>query len=77
MTPKEKAEELVDRMYFSRRYEDEENYIPKQAWNHAKQCALIAVDEIIEVLVDLSNGEFTYIHNVEYWQEVKKEIEKL
>ena len=46
-----------------------------------KQCALIAVDEIIE---DLS---FLWLHNAEfeeqldtrekYWQEVKQEIEKL
>jgi hypothetical protein len=43
----------------------------------AKQCALILVDEIIKVLVELSKGEFTFIYYVEYWQEVKQEIEKL
>jgi hypothetical protein len=40
----------------------------------AKQCALILVDEIIKVLVELSKGEFTFIYYVEYWQEVKQEI---
>jgi hypothetical protein len=67
MTPKEKARELV-----------------RQFWDlgnmdivKSKVCALIAVDEIIKVLVELSEGKFTFIHNVEYWQEVKQEIEKL
>jgi hypothetical protein len=37
-----------------------------------KQCALIAVDEIIKI-------EKHHCHNlwVDYWQEVKQEIEKL
>jgi hypothetical protein len=67
MEAKEKAKELVDK--FS-------NVALLDSYE-AKQCALIAVDEIIENLVELSNGVFTFIHNVEYWQEVKREIEKL
>jgi hypothetical protein len=43
----------------------------------AKQCALVAVQEIIEKLVELSDGKFTYINDVQYYQEVKQEIEKL
>jgi hypothetical protein len=38
----------------------------------AKQCALIAVDEIIK---ELKNFGLKY--SVEWWEEVKKEIEKL
>lgn len=70
MTPKEKAIELILVYYNLGKH----LYVPI---SYAKQCALIAVDEIIENLVELSNGEFTFIHNVEYWQEVKQEIEKL
>ena len=57
MTPKEKAEELVGKYYF-------------QVFNinQQKQCALIAVDE---VLINVSLGEH------DYWQNVKKEIELL
>jgi hypothetical protein len=66
MEAKEKAKELVDKMLAV--YDID---------NIAIDCALIAVDEIIEVLVELSEGKFTFIHNVEYWQEVKREIEKL
>jgi hypothetical protein len=59
MNAKEKAKDLFDKMYF----ETTTKY-------DAKQCALIAVDEII--------NEF-YTHPVAkmYWQEVKQEIEKL
>jgi hypothetical protein len=70
ISPEEKAKKLFDYYYFFMRNNKDRRYL-------SIQCALIAVDEIIEVLVDLSNGEFTYIHNVEYWQEVKQEIEKL
>jgi len=37
----------------------------------AKQCALIAVDEIIKTHIDRS------FFIVSYWQEVKQEIEKI
>lgn len=63
MTPKEKARELVHKYYIHSL--------------KGKECALIAVDEIIKNLVDLSNGEFTFIFNVQYWQEVKQEIQNL
>jgi hypothetical protein len=57
MTPKEKALELVEDMHDA----------PEIGYNeHAKQCALIAVDEILKLRV-----------NIPYWQEVKQEIEAL
>ena len=64
MTPKEKANELVDR--FRLNVLDYEN----NGLNSfkAKQCALIAVNEMIE--------HCNYA-NKWYWQEVKQEIEKL
>jgi hypothetical protein len=75
MTQEEKAKELFDKFY-SAIPNDEmgENY------NSAKQCALIAVDEILEIcsldcLTNLHNHEFEAKFN--YWQEVKQEIEKL
>lgn len=64
MTPKEKAIELFDKML---------NEIDKTCDDYftAKQCALIAVDEIIK-----DKKMFNQI-SVEYWEEVKQEIEKL
>jgi hypothetical protein len=73
MTPKEKAQELVESMAFSCR---ECDYEAK-----AKQCALIAVDEMVEEMAFMcimySNVEFEVEERRFYWQEVKKEIEAL
>ena len=82
MTPKEKAQELVDKfnnveIYISIEPTDIECQIKHTEGDAAKQCALIAVDEIIKLLVDLSDGDFTYIKEVMYYQEVRQEIEKL
>jgi hypothetical protein len=66
MTPKEKAIELVDKMYF----ETTTKY-------DAIQCVLIAVDEIIKSSPTII-GQMTGIKsNKKYWQKVKQEIEKL
>jgi len=65
MTPKEKAKELVAlycQLLSIRDYENKEK---------AKQCALIAVDEIQNLC--WNNNEV----GIKYWNEVKQEIEKL
>lgn len=68
MTPKEKATELISKMY--NHFEDDDAI----AYSTAKHCALIAVDEILNIEWD----EFEMSGNeVMYWQEVKQEIEKL
>ena len=66
MTPKEKAKELVDKYKF---------YLGNEQENikEAKDCALIAVDEILDAIV----GTYDFDTLNEYWQEVKQEIEKL
>lgn len=76
MTPKEKAKELVDKMYYSRRYDDTENYIPQRSFDHAKQCALIALQEMIELLDDLPINE-DVAKQFAYLQYVKQEIKLL
>jgi hypothetical protein len=70
-TPKEKAQDLVDRYYWT--FGD--GYLGEQ---HI-QCALIAVDEILNNFGLRTNGQnfYTEYSAVEYWQEVKKEIELL
>ena len=81
-SPKEKAEELLSKMA-----------MPKniyQGTELAKQCALIAVDEMLSALDsfgytgcmygDFETGRILYTDDKdpsEYWQEVKQEIEKL
>jgi hypothetical protein len=68
MTPQEKAEELIDKMYYIGRYDDKEDYNPAMAWERAKQCALIAVNELLEEC---------RLERDWYWDRVKEEIEKL
>ena len=67
MTPKEKAEELVDKFY---KINEGVNLI---YFEEAKQCALIAVDEILD-MVKHTPIEFI---ETDYWQEVKQEINEL
>jgi hypothetical protein len=77
MTPKEKAKYIVDRMYYTISNNGSymgENSIPHK-WEEAKKCALIAVDEIV-IAIDWHEFE-TPNKEIEYWQEVKQEIEKL
>ena len=66
MTPKEKAEELYNNMYHE---------LPARMGRHeiSKNCALIAVDELIKQQEKYNNGSF-YPSN--YWTEVKAEIQK-
>jgi hypothetical protein len=71
MTPKEKAKELIDKMYAT---QGPEYGITE---DEAKQCAIIAVDEIIELLLDLSKGFYTFSNNLKYYEKVKEEINKL
>jgi hypothetical protein len=69
MKPKEKAKELVDKMY---QYQWRKDTIE---FRNAKQCALIAVDEMLkEHFGDISDyGTRRYY----FLKEVKEEIEKL
>ena len=81
MTPKEKAEELVDKFYQTT---PNENYVNDplgigryEAWKQAKQCALIAVDEILIIQGAYTGNRDEFKTYLDYWQEVKQEIEKL
>ena len=69
MTPKEKAKELVEAMAFSCRECDYET--------KAKQCALIAVNEILDLKHIVTLRRNMHEMELEYWDEVKQEIEKL
>ena len=68
MTPKEKAQELVNK-YLTIEMSMYINDLPYMLLS--KQCALIAVSEMIEVLCIYEDISKDY----DYWQEVKQEIE--
>lgn len=70
-TPKEKAKQLVDKMSF------------EVCKTDAKQCALIAVDEMLSNAGMIWGGRNTETGLTardefrKYWREVKQEIDKL
>ena len=74
MTPKEKAKELIDK-FKNRSIELGETHSQLMA----EANALIAVDEI-DLLLQKSTPKddpYANLSSLEYWQEVKQEIEKL
>jgi hypothetical protein len=78
-TSTEKAKELINKFYDEIDYEIDgyKDDIPRVS----KNCALIAVDEIMKILTwhkDIDSGhDPTAIILYEYWEEVKQEINKL
>jgi len=77
MTAKEKAKELVDKFYQSQVAVLSKNGTAQWdliEYEIAIKSALIAVDEIIN---HHSQEQGLYRIDTYYWQEVKKEIEKL
>ena len=71
MTPKEKAKELFCKMYGCEINTNLKDIyiINGDGYFISKDSALIAVNEILNVL-------FQH-HKIDYWKEVKQEIEKL
>ena len=78
MTPKEKAKELIDSFrHHTRPYNENYNYIDCieehvndwESYYSAINCALIAADEIIEII----HSEGTLI-SYGYWNDVKQEL---
>ena len=70
MTPKEKSKELVNKFTDPVRWKLGQENVTQRA----KECALIAVDEILHSL------EYNTWQNreiIKYYEEVKQEIEKL
>lgn len=77
MTSQQKAQALFDKYFLLTSHAMDEKY----GWvavalnkSLTKQCAIVAVDELIEEQEKYNNGTF-YPSN--YWDEVKAEIEKL
>jgi len=82
MTPKEKAQELYHKYFSMIKIEspiDRVSSIP-----YVKNCALIAVDELIKYHDDIMDvvryelpSNIIAVIPYKYWEEVKKEIENL
>jgi len=72
MTAQEKAEQLIHKMYVVH-----SNSVSEITLYFAKQCAIIAVDEILEEFDHIPFDDEYGTHKMKYWQQVKQEIEKL
>ena len=70
MTPKEKAQKIYNKLVVHIQRYDE--YVDDRSKFKTIQCALIAVDEILKI-----TSESYDIDHINWWKEVKKEIEKL
>ena len=73
MTPKEKANDILDNFWLMDKVE------PMLTEEQAKQCTLIAVDEIIKECYNWNGSDNVQweTKRFDYWEEVKQEIEKL
>lgn len=77
MTAKEKARELVSKFNKLDYYISDESAV---YYHNSTKCALICVDEIIENECrgfEAEDCDPLTQKNIEFWQEVKQEIEKL
>ena len=74
MTPKEKAEELYNNMLEKMPHPDVTN---ANVYSIVKKCALIAVDEILDLKHIVTLRRNMHEMELEYWMEVKQEIEAL
>jgi hypothetical protein len=70
MTPQQKAQEIYNKLLVHIQRYDE--YVDDRSKFKTIQCALIAVDEILKI-----TSESYDIDHINFWQEVKNEIEKL
>ena len=75
ITPKEKAKELVDK-YIPLTLRLYAEYDWDEDVDSAKQCALIAVDELLNNFLSNRTTEYGR-ERYHFWQQVKQEIELL
>lgn len=78
MSPEEKAKALIDKF---EEIDNCDNHHYQQGYvcsHQAKQCAFIAVDEIIDIVNNIE-GFFVpnRISSIKYWQQVKEAIQSL
>ncbi len=84
-TPKEKAQELFNKMRGQCWYRKENinrygvaSMVTLYKEDEAKKSALIAIDEMISQLAIINNNEgFNISKYGNYWQEVKSELKKM
>jgi hypothetical protein len=79
MTPKKEAENLINEYRMILMNEDAECGNEILCTSIAKKCALATVDKIDNIYQKLTpkDDPYNFLLELEYWQEVKKQINKL
>ena len=82
MTPSEKAKDLVHTFYYklpNNGYLDEGINSANSRYNEAIMCAFTLVNEILDTFGLVSDGKTFYTEHraIEYYEQVKQEINKL
>jgi hypothetical protein len=72
--PKDKAIELIDKMLSKN--PNKQDGISMIDTIQAKLCAIVAVDEILNIY-QIKNAAFEFYEVRNYWQDVKQELEQL
>ena len=72
--PKDKAKELIDKMLSKN--PNKQDGISMIDTIQAKLCAIVAVDEILNIY-QIKNAAFEFYDIRNYWQDVKQELEQL
>jgi len=83
MTPEEKAKELIKKFTEPTQQWNEIERVWEDSPDNAKECALIAVDEILVILDKVTEITSSYFHYLDgdisekFWHQVKEHINKL
>ena len=79
MTPEEKAIDILEKLipHVYNEYDGSDGGRDYNAKRHTIQCALIAVDECINIHFKLESDRNGIGESFKYWTEVKQELEKL
>jgi len=73
MTPKEKAYKLYDKMEVD--INDYDSKYPSYSHKQAKECCIIAIDEIISELSQFDIMDGYAVSRLDYWNAVKIEVQ--
>jgi hypothetical protein len=73
INPKDKAIELIDKMLSKN--PNKQDGISMIDTIQAKLCAIVAVDEILNIY-QIKNAAFEFYELRNYWQDVKQELEQ-
>lgn len=73
VTPeRKKAKELIDRFWT---YASMWGGGIKVQNENMKQCALITVDEVLKILIEVDENFTNYVSEITFWGKVRKELE--